>query len=112
MYDHNAITDTPNAYYNKEESQDINYWGKQGYSKIEIKRRLNTKRKEYFSYNYRFGTIIGEMENDPMEYKISFLNSKINGKPQHIFIQNNNIKRFRDMIIRFKLKEYWRNLTT
>jgi hypothetical protein len=34
------------------------------------------------------------MKEDPIEFKISFLNSRINGKPQPTLIQKENIERF------------------
>jgi hypothetical protein len=70
----------PNFY--DDEDYDCKRWWKKGMNCKEINDKLFIKRKKYFSWQYRYDMIIGKFKQKSLQWKLSFLNAKINSVPQ------------------------------
>jgi hypothetical protein len=87
-----SLSNNPNAFDNEDEA--IDRWWNKGLNAKEINLRLEEKRKKYFSRVYRYNLITKKFKVKPLQWKIAFLNSNINGHPQSKEIKEENVERF------------------
>jgi hypothetical protein len=90
-----SASDNPNAY---EEEEDMDKWWNNGFNWKEIEEKLTEKRKKFFSWNFRYEVIVGKAKHKTLQWKVAFLNSDINSKPQSDNIKKENVERFIDKL--------------
>jgi hypothetical protein len=87
-----SLSNNPNAC--DVEDCDVEKSWNSGLNSDEINLRLEEKRKKYFSEIFRYNLIIGKFNQKSVQWKITFLNSNINSRPQSETIKKENIERF------------------
>jgi hypothetical protein len=100
-----SASDNPNAY--DDEEGDIDKWWDNGLNNKEILKKLAEKRKKFFSWNFRYEVIVGLAKFETVQWKIAFLNSDINSKPQNENIKKDNVERF---IVKLKKEDLFEEL--
>jgi hypothetical protein len=87
-----SLSNDPIAF--DDEDVSIDKWWDAGCNSDEISLKLEKKRKNYFSFAYRYNLVVGKFQHKTIQWKISFINSSINSRPQNESVKIENIDRF------------------
>jgi hypothetical protein len=85
----------------------IKEWWNDGFNEEEINLKLAVRRKNYFSWQFRYDMITTKLMNNTMQQKISFLNAHINHIPQSEAVVKDNIERLIERLKEEDLYNEW-----
>jgi hypothetical protein len=107
IYHAQSKSNNPNEF--DDERFMIKEWWNDGFNEKEINSKLAIRRKNYFSWQFRYDMITTKLINNTMQQKISFLNAHINHIPQSEAIMKDNIERLIERLKEEDLYKEWQD---